>query len=57
MAKNGEIEGVIGELRLQVEGWQSEVNPWKNLENFKKNKKIKNKMRMKMKKNEKFGGG
>ena len=50
MAKNGEIEGVIGELRLQVEGWQSEVNSWKNLENFKKNKKIKNKMRMKMKK-------
>lgn len=34
-----------------------EVNSWKNLENFKKNKKIKNKIRMKMKKNEKFGGG
>ena len=51
MAKNRQIEGVIGELRLQVEGWQSEVNPWKNLENFKKKiKKIKNKMRMKMKK-------
>ena len=27
-----------------------EVNSWKNLENFKKNKKIKNKMRIKMKK-------
>ena len=41
MAKNGEREGVIGELRLQVEEWQSKVNPWENLENFKKNKKNK----------------
>ena len=41
MAKNGQIEGVIGELRLQVEGWQSEVNSWENLENFKKIKKNK----------------
>ena len=36
MAKNGEIEGVIGELRLQVEERQSKVNSLENLENFKK---------------------
>ena len=50
MAKNGEIESVYRRIEIASRGVQSEVNAWKNLENFKKIKKIKNKMKMKMKK-------
>ena len=50
MAKNGEIESIYRRIEIASRGVQSEVNAWKNLENFKKIKKIKNKMKMQMKK-------